>query len=59
VRLPAASAAEPKPGAAQPEPSARPIPLPPRRQATVPAPGKPKPQASLPAGFASVAALER
>ena len=45
--------------AAQPEPEARPIPLPPRRQATVPAPGKPKPQASLPAGLGSLAALER
>ena len=45
--------------AAQPEPSARPIPLPPRRQATVPAPGKPKPQASLPAGLGSLAALDR
>ena len=63
---------EPAP-VAQPEPEARPIPLPPRRQATVPAPqGKPKPEASLgspaplvgsppalPPGFRAYAALER
>ena len=45
--------------AAQPEPEGRSIPLPPRRQATVPAPGKPKPQASLTSGLESHAALER
>ena len=48
--------------AAQPEPSARPIPLPPRRQATAPAHGsKPdaKPEASLAPGGKVVAALAR
>ena len=46
----------PQPVASQPEPSARPIPLPPRRQATAPAP---KPEASLAPGGKVVAALER
>ncbi len=44
--------------AAQPEPSGRPIPLPPRRQATVPAHGS-KPEASMAPGGKVVAALER
>ncbi len=46
----------PQPVASQPEPSARPIPLPPRRQATAPAP---KPEASLAPGGKVVATLER
>jgi murein L,D-transpeptidase YafK len=46
----------PQPVASQPEPSVRPIPLPPRRQATAPAP---KPEASLAPGGKVVAALER
>jgi len=62
---------EPAP-AAQAEPEGRPVPLPPRRQATVPAQGKPRPEAflaspvslagappALPTGFRSVAALDR
>ena len=44
--------------AAQQEPDARPIPLPPRREATVPTPGKPKPEASL-AAPAAIASLQR
>ena len=44
--------------AAQPEPSTRPIPLPPRRQATAPAHG-PKPEASLASGDKVAVALER
>jgi murein L,D-transpeptidase YafK len=59
------------PSASEPDPAARPIPLPPRRQATVPA-ASPKPQASLSPpepvsgaapvlapGFKALAALER
>ena len=46
------------PSASQPDPAARPIPLPPRRQATVPG-AAPKPEASLPPGFKAFAALER
>jgi len=59
------------PSASEPDPAARPIPLPPRRQATVPA-ASPKPQASLSPpepvmgaapvlapGFMAFAALER
>jgi murein L,D-transpeptidase YafK len=47
--------------APQPEPSARPIPLPPRRQAIMPGAAAPKPQASLapPTSFKAVASLER
>ena len=68
-------AVAPQPAAAQQEPSARPIPLPPRREATVPAQGKLRPEASLapralpaaiagapptlPPGFKAYAALER
>ena len=48
----------PQPAVAQPEPSARPIPLPPRRQAIIPA-HAPKPEASIAPGGKVVAALER
>ena len=48
----------PQPAVAQPEPSTRPIPLPPRRQAIIPA-HAPKPEASIAPGGKVVAALER
>ncbi len=66
---------EPASPVAAPEPEAKPIPLPPKRQATVPAQGRPKPEASLkphglplaitgappvlPQSFKAYAALER